>query len=185
MELKKTITSIFMVPTLKIDKKDLTGNRFINGYIYDERKDVQYKNAVYLLFKPENLDKFREFLDKEHERTKDVLDDYDYEDGFVVVVYALNKKWSKDFGLIKEGLYSQTSKEFQKLFPRTIALQKGKVIKDEITLQHRVFNKAPDLRSYWEQKIDMSFTEDMEVWNGFDIINETLNLEKLKQEETV
>ena len=35
MNLEKTITSIFMVPTLKIPKEQLLKNNFINGYIKD------------------------------------------------------------------------------------------------------------------------------------------------------
>jgi hypothetical protein len=31
----------------------------------------------------------------------------------------------------------------------------------------------------------MQFTEDMEVWNGFDIEDEVLDLDKIKQEEIV
>ena len=90
MELKKTITSIFMVPTLKIDRDKLKENGYLNGYMSDVRRDVQYKDAVYLLFQPSNLDRFREFLINESERTRQLIDDYDYEDGFVVVVYTLD-----------------------------------------------------------------------------------------------
>lgn len=186
MEVKKTITSIFIVPTLNIDKGQLKDNGFINGYIYDDRRDVQYENAVYLLFKPKDLDKFRKFIEDQTVLKKGIIDDYDYEDGYVVVVYNLNKKFKKDFELIKEGLYSMTSKSFQNLFPKTVTIekQKGK-FRDETALQHRVFSKSDDLRSYWEEKIDIKFTEDMEVWEGFDFRKETLDLEKFKQEEIV
>ena len=109
-----------MVPTLKIDRGNLRDNGFLNAYVADKGKDIQHKDAIYLLFKPKDLDKFREFLDKEYERTKSVIDDYDYEDGYVVVVYKLNPKWKKDFMLVREGLYSRTSEEFQKLFPQVI-----------------------------------------------------------------
>ena len=185
MEIKKTITSIFMVPTLKINRDKLKENGYLNGYMSDVRRDVQYKDAVYLLFQPSNLDKFREFLDGEAERTKQIIDDYDYEDGFVVIVYILDKKWKKDFALIREGLYSQTSKEFQDVFPKVIKIIKNGLHRDEISLQFRIFNKTEDLRSYWEDRLDMQFTEDMEVWDGFDIENEVLDLDKIKQEEEV
>lgn len=185
MEVKKTVTTIFIVPTLSINKESLKENGFINGYISDERKDVQYKDAVYLLFKPTNLDKFRAFLDEQQSRGKGVIDDYDYENGYVVVVFNINKKWKKDILLVRQGLYSLTSSSYQATFPKTILLQKGKVQKEEISLQHRIFKKAEDLRNYWEQKIDIPFTEDMEVWDGFHIENETLDLDKFKQEETV
>ncbi len=185
MEIVKTITSIFMVPTLKIDKEHFHENNFINAYLEDVRRDVQYKNAVYLLFKPGNLDKFREFLDKEYERTKDILDDYDYEDGFVVVVYKLDNKWKKDFGLIKEGLYSRTSKDFQNVFPKIVKLKKGSVHRDDISLQFRIFNKTDELRTYWEDRLDVQFTDDMELWRGFSYDEEKLDLDKIKEQQLV
>jgi len=185
MELKKTITSIFIVPTLKINRDKLKENGYLNGYISDVRRDVQYQNAVYLLFQPNNLDRFREFLIDESERTRQLIDDYDYEDGFVVVVYTLDKKWKNDFALVREGLYSQTSKEFQDSFPKVIKIIKSGLHRDEISLQFRIFNKTEDLRKYWEDRLDMEFTENMEVWNGFDIGNEELDLDKIKQEELV
>ena len=180
-EIKKTITSIFMVPTLKIDREHLKANGFINGYIRDAGVDGQYKNAVYLLFQPKDLDKFREFLDSEYERTKSIIDDYDYEDGYVVVVYELNSKFKKDFLLVKEGLYSQTSKEFQNLFPKIIKIKKGSFYKDEISLQYRVFNKTADLVQFWEEKLGVQFDSDQEVWEGFDIDKETLDIKKMKK----
>ena len=73
MEIKKNITSIFMVPTLKVPKDALRGNGFINAYIKDDRREDQYKESIYLLFKPNDLDKFREFLDNEYERTKTII----------------------------------------------------------------------------------------------------------------
>lgn len=185
MELKKTITSIFIVPTLKINKDDFKNNGFLNGYLRDKRRDTQYKNAVYLLFKPDDFDVFREFLDREYQRTKNVLDDYDYEDGFVVIVYKLDKKWNDDFLLIREGKYSQTSKEFQEVFPKVIKILKRGLHRDEMSLQYRIFQKTHDLKEYWETRLDMEFTEDMELWEGFDERLEILDLDKIKKEELV
>jgi len=181
MELKKTITSIFMVPTLSINRDKLKENEFINAYINDERREVQYENCIYLLFCPKDLDKFKDFLDGEYERTTAIIDDYDYEDGFVVIVYELNKKFKKDFNLIKQGMYSKTSKEFQSMFPKVIKIKRNGLHKDEISLQYRVFNKTEDLRKYWEEKIGVDFDDTMEVWQGFIEQNETLNLDKIKE----
>ena len=181
MEVKKTITSVFMVPTLEINKELLKDNGFINGYSRDGKRDIQYENSIYLLFKPKDLDKFRGFLDGEYERTKNVIDDYDYEDGYVVVVYELNSKFKKDFALVREGLYSKTSSEFQAKFPKIVKIKRGGLHKDEISLQYRVFNKTEDLRKYWEDKLGVDFDDDWEVWDGFDLDKETLNLDKLKE----
>lgn len=181
MEIKKTITSIFMVPTLGVPRGALVENGFINGYSKDDSKDVQYENSIYLLFKPKNLDKFREFLDSEYERTKAIVDDYDYEDGYVVVVYELDKKFSKDFDLVRKGKYSKTSKPFQALFPKVIKLVRNGLHKDEISLQYRVFNRTEDLVKFWEDKLDVEFDEDQEVWHGYVEEDEVLNIEKLKE----
>ena len=183
MEIRKTVTSIFIVPTLKIDRDSLKDNGYINGYLSDVRRDVQYKGAVYLLFKPDNLDKFREFLDSEAQRTKNLLDDYDYEDGFVVVVYKLDNKWKADFLLIKEGKYSKTSKEFQNVFPKVLKVMRNGLHKDQVALQHKIFKKTEDLRQYWEDRLGIIFDEEMEVWEGFIIENETLNLDNIKQQK--
>ena len=181
MERKHTITSIFIVPTLSIGKEKLIDNGFVNGYIKDGMKDAQYENAVYLLFKPENLDKFRVFLDGEYERTKSIIDDYDYEDGYVVVVYEINSKLKNDIELIKQGKYSQTSTKFQQIFPKIVKIKKHGFQKDEISLQHRVFNKTEDLKQFWEDKLDVVFDDDMEVWHGFIEENEILDLDKIKE----
>lgn len=181
MDIKKTITSIFIVPTLSIGKEKLADNGFINGYVKDSRRDVQYENSIYLLFKPEDLDKFRVFLDNEYERTKQIIDDYDYEEGYVVVVYQLSPRISADIELIKSGKYSQTSTKFQQIFPRIIKIMVNGRSKDELSLQYRVFNKTKDLRKFWEEKIGVEFDDDMEVWTGFVEDKEILDLDKIKE----
>lgn len=181
MDIKKTITSIFIVPTLSIDKEKLADNGYINGYIKDARKDVQYEDCIYLLFKPKDLDKFRVFLDEEYERTKSIIDDYDYEDGYVVVVYKLNERLDSDIKLIKQGKYSETSKKFQEIFPKVIKITKNGLRKDEISLQYRIFNKTEDLRKFWEEKLGVDLDEEMEVWSGFFEENEIMNLDKIKE----
>lgn len=181
MEITKTITSIFMVPTLKIDKEDLKKNGFINAYIRDVKSDIQYENAVYLLFKPEDLDVFRLFVEKEYQRTKQLVDDYDYDGGYVVLVYKLDKKFEKDFDLVKLGKYSLTSKAFQDMFPKIIKIVRGGLHKDEISLQYRIFNRTQDLIEFWEEKLGVTFSEDQEVWNGFFEDKELLNLNNIKE----
>ena len=181
MERKHTITSIFIVPTLSIGKEKLLDNGFVNGYIKDNKRDIQYENAVYLLFKPEDLDKFRNFLDNEYERTKSIIDDYDYEDGYVVVVYEINPRLKGDVELVKQGKYSQTSPAFQGSFPKVVQIKKNGLRRDEISLQYRVFNKTEDLVKFWEDKLGVELPSDVEVWHGFFEENEVLDLDKIKE----
>lgn len=180
-KVKKNVTTIFIVPTLKIDREKLKDNGFVNGYVKDELRDVQYEDCIYLLFNPKNTDLFKEFVDYEYQRTKLIVDDYDYEGGFVVLVYQLDSKWNSDYNLIRQGKYSKTSDDFQKIFPKVVKIVKNGLRRDEVSLQYRVFNKTDDMKKYWEEKIGIEFTEDMELWQGFIEENETLNIEKLKE----
>ena len=78
MKRKNTCTTIFMVPTLKNPKDSLKNNGFINAYIEDEMSDSEYKDCIYVLFKPDDVDLFKDFLDNEYERTKQIVEDYDF-----------------------------------------------------------------------------------------------------------
>ena len=186
MKRKNTCTTIFMVPTIKTPKNSLRNNGFINAYLQDEMSDTNYKDCIYVLLKPSNIDLFKEFLDKEYERTKQIVEDYDYEGGFVVVVYSLNKDFKKDFNLIKKGKYSKTSKSFQKLFPKVIKLKKNGLHRDELSLQYRIFNKTNDLIEYWQDKLGITYwDESMEVWSEFKVENEILTKKVLNESKKI
>ena len=43
MDVKKNITSIFMVPTLQVPKDALRSNGFINGYVKYAGKEEHYE----------------------------------------------------------------------------------------------------------------------------------------------
>jgi hypothetical protein len=181
MAINKTITTIFMVPTLGLLTEDVIGNGFINGYCIDKERDLQYEDAIYLLFKPKDLYKFKVFIDGEYDRTKQIVDDYDYANGYVVVVYQLDPKFKEDFDLIRASKYSKTSSKFQELFSETVDIELAGIPHTEISLQHRIFNKTKDLVDFWEDAFGMSISKGIEVWHGFDIDNETLNLKKVKE----
>jgi hypothetical protein len=180
METKKTVTAIFMVPPLKIGRDSLKKMGFINAFVGDNDRDIQYGNAVYLLFKPKNLKEFKEFLDEEYERTNNIIDDYDYDGGFVVVVYKLDSRFIKDYNLVKKGKYSKTSGLFQQEFSKSVKIDTSDGVKEEISLQYRIFNKTQDLKDFWEKKLGISFEPDQEVWPGFDEEKEVLTISKLE-----
>lgn len=181
MQLKRSISTLFMVKPLGIGVDKLEKVGFINGFIKDVNHECDYENCVYLLFKPSDMDVFRDFIEEQYEKTKDIVEDYDYEGGYVVVVYKLNPKFKKDYTLIKQGLYSKTSKNFQNLFPKVVKIMKNGKHRDEISLQYRIFNKTQDLISFWEDKLDIRFSNEQEVWEGFHEERETLNIKNIKQ----
>lgn len=179
--MEKTVTTMFIVPTLKIPKDKMKEVGFINGYELDESQDVLYPDAVYLLFKPKNLHEFREFLNDEYERTTNIIDDYDCGKGFVVVVYKLDKRYTNDYTLVRQGKYSKTSKKFQSEFSKTVRIMKGGVASDEVSLQFRIFNKTQDMVDFWEDKLGMRLPPDQEVWQTYEVEKEILNSVKLNE----
>lgn len=183
VEIRKTITSIFMVPTLRIPRETLRENNILNGYAKDSMSENIYEDSVYLLFRPSQIDKFREFLEGEYERTKSIIDDYDYPNGFVVVVYKLNPEFAYDFHLIKQGKYSRTSPAFQNEFPKTVTIVENGVTREEISLQCHIFNRTDKLVKFWEEKFGVDFNDDQEVWRGWEEEDETLTEDKLKEYE--
>jgi hypothetical protein len=100
-------------------------------------------------------------------------------------VYQLDKKYKKDYELVKQGKYSKTSKDFQNEFPKSVKIIKSGLSKDEMSLQTRVFKKTEDLVEFWEDKLGLNLKEvmgeDYEVWEGFDESNEILEIDKIKE----
>jgi len=164
---------------LSIEKLDKVG--FINAFMRDVEHDCIYQDCVYLLFKPTDMDLFRDFIDSEYERTDNIVEDYDYEGGYIVVVYKLDPKFKKDYQLVRQGLYSKTSKDFQNIFPKVVKIMKNGKHRDEISLQYRIFNRTQDLINFWEDKIGVTLSGDQEVWEGFHEERETLNISNIKK----
>ena len=174
-----------MVPTLGIPKGALRTLGFINAYKQDMDRDLDYgeNKVIYLLFKPDDVPYFGEFLDAEYERTPNLVEDYDYPGGYVVLIYKLDPDLNRDFNIVRQGKYSRTSKKFQKLFPKVIKIVNKKGLhRDEISLQYRVFNRTPDLIEFWEKKIGMEWKDDLEVWNGYEESKEILNMMEIKNQ---
>jgi hypothetical protein len=162
-----------------IEKLDKVG--FVNGFMRDVNHDCIYQDCVYLLFKPTDMDLFRDFIDSEYERTSNIVEDYDYEGGYVVIVYKLDPKFKEDYQLVRQGLYSKTSKDFQNLFPKVVKIMKNGKHRDEISLQYRIFNRTQDLINFWEDKLAIKFSSNQEVWEGFHEERETLNINNIKE----
>src|SRR5437879_148991 len=98
-EMGLTISSIFLVPPLDIKNWSVERleHNFLNAYSKDKDLDVQYENAVYLLFKPKNMNKFQDFVDNQYEENRLILADYDPAPEYVVLVFQLDSYWNKDF----------------------------------------------------------------------------------------
>ena len=176
-----TITRIFILPTvLNLKKKELKENGFINCFIADNTSDIKYEDCIFLLFKPEFPGRFRKFLNREYDRTKSIVADYDKFRGMTVLVYKLNKEFLSDYELIRKSQYSKTSKKFQDIFPEQVEIIKDGISRMELSLQYRIFNKTPDLVKYWQER-NANYNADKEIWYDFIEKKETLSNEILNE----
>ncbi len=172
-----------MLPTIGLSKDILTKNGFINAYSHDDGKEHPYENCIYVLFKPDDIDIFRDFVSGQYTDNDNIVEDYDYDNEYLVAVYKLNEDFKKDFDLVRKGKYSKTSKYFKDLFPEKVKIVVNSYKTEQLSLQNRIFTRSKDLVEYWETKLGLVFTEDMELWEGFDIEKETLNIKKIKEYE--
>jgi hypothetical protein len=177
--MKPTVTKIFLVAPLGIRKEDLERNNFINAYSYDEERETIDEYTVYLLFNPPVPEVFNEFVEREYIRNKNLIRDYDYNNGLSVLEYHIDEKWHEDVDKIKAGMYSSVSEEFKKLFPKKVKINSGIFRKESESLQSRIFRKDSTLKEYWENKTGAYISDDMEVWDGWDKEKETLKINEI------
>jgi hypothetical protein len=190
MQYNSTVATYFLVRPLGLcEKKESlfavnpNAGKIVKKYGFVEAffKDIEHvtenKYPVYVLFKPPNMIEFGEFL--EEERTLDLIEDvYDYPGGYVVVVYKFPEIYHKDYDLIKEGRYSETSADFRSIFPNTSS-------DETFSLYHLVFNKHPDLRKKMEEDLGSPISEDTELWHYPRMDKETLDINNYTNMEEV
>jgi hypothetical protein len=179
-ENKKTITSIFMMPTLGHNFPYLKSQGYIAAYRGDSSQDYQYDDAIYALFKPSNIETFNDFLEKEYRRTNLLIEDYNLDEKHIVLVYKQLSRFKNDYELVKQGKYSKTSKAFQELFPKYVYLYENGGTTEETSIQYKIFNKSPDLVNYWAEKVGQALPPDQELWTMYEPENEILNFKNGK-----
>ena len=54
-----------------------------------------------------------------------------------------------------------------------------------MSLQYRIFNKTGDLKQYWEENHKIHFTEEDEMWWGFNRKRETLFIDKIRNKDDI
>lgn len=182
MRLKFTVTSLFMVPPLKVPKEWLTewegSCNFLNAYSYEAVMSKNYEDCIYLLFKPKPESDLYLFIEQEYSRTDLLVEDLEIDD-FVVMIYKLNNKWENDYQLIRDGKYSETSKMFQDEFSKVKKIKVNGLHRDELTLQTRIFAKSTDVKQLIETELDVLLTDKQEVWGEFNTKRETLTYDVL------
>lgn len=172
-EIKRlTTTTLFLLPVMGFEDKVLANNGFLNSYIGDV--DMPPEDcALFCLFQPIDTSAFNMWMDTFEDV---ILYDYDYDDGYVVVVLKFPEAYKTDFKLVTEGKYSKTSREFQLKFPDKIVFEvEGKSFATEHPT-YRVFNKNVELKNEIEEYYGVQLDKDTEFFPAFDNSKEILSI---------
>lgn len=183
---KATTSTILLLPTIGKNRRRLLKYGFLNAYLDDKDYDIHYEEALYLLFKPEPSEKISELVSFERQDSL-FLDEYDYEGGYVVVVYAMQKKYLPEYKLFLEGKYSKFSQEYKDSFAKMLDVRNKEtgIVEKKISLQYHIMNRTDTLKDMREKEFNIKMAEfgpDMEYWSIPDIHGkETLNILKIKE----
>lgn len=189
---------MFLLPGLGVENNMLAKYGFLSAFVDDTDHDVKYDRSVFLLFKPDTLERLQYFIATEYKRTKLLKEDYDYEGGYVVMAYSFPIEYELDYQRFLMGEYSKISPAYQKLFPEkvTIKRENGKIEQTFNVVTH-VFQKSKGLRKHLSKKFygetekdENGNTEplewldqDIELWSAPDLIGkDLLDINKIRGE---
>ena len=178
-----TTTTMFLVPGLGINVEEVKFRYgFINGYLQDKEREP-YERGVYLLFKPKDMIEFQLFFEREKKRTINLIEDYDYEGGYIVQVYVFPDEFLMEYKLFLKGRYSKFRQKYKILLPDLDSKIDSEGIPfTELSLSFMIMYKSKALREYLEKKLGTEFDEEDELWSKPDIRRETLNIIKILED---
>lgn len=183
---KISATNLFVLPVLGIGREKLLGVGFVEAFIKDELRELEYERAVYLLFRPERWDEFNVFVEEQRERRAPLVDEYSYSDGWAVLVYQFPEKFKRDVDIIMTGKFSKVGREFKGAIPmyyKTSTI--NGVVVEEMTNQHLIFNRSKKCKEYWKRELDLDFGPEDETWHFYperEVLNEA-SLKRLTEIE--
>lgn len=170
-----TLSTLFLLPILNLDKSELRKYGFINVYLGEDLTEEK----LYLLFdSKEDINEYIEKLKKTHHF---YVDSYNLINNMVIVVFSIPYEYKKDFVYFKEGKYSKLSTHFKSLFPETqnIYDSVGKITGKEHTIYYHIFNRTDWLIELWLDKLKLKeIPKDLELWDKPILENELLNIKK-------
>lgn len=183
---KFNCSTLFLLLPLGLNRSKVSEFGFKSAYIRDVSKEVEYSNPVFLLFKPDDNLMFQAFVDSEyvrvnpHTETNDLIEDYDHEGGYVVLLYQFPEEFKDDYERFLHGEYSKFSKKFKSVYPKVmkVKLPDGRV--DEVIgTQYKIIHKGNrkleeeiektgdmDIKKELEARLDIILDDDSELWES-------------------
>lgn len=181
-EMNMNNSFLFLLPAFGTTTDRLVKLGIRDTYLRDTHREYDAEHLLFLLFKPLNLELLNQWIDEMDERGL-VMDEYDYEEGYVVVVLRFPEKFVEDYVRVMKGKYSKCSREYKKMFPRTIKVRDGGKEINTTTLQVLVFERDKSLKKDMSEsfgipmnKLEEELGPDYECWPIVNMDKETLNI---------
>lgn len=168
---KENPTSVFLIHSIGNIAKKITESPLYQGSFayYPELEGEQYRYAVFFLLhynkQIRNSDKFKELqeiidnqlLDEEYVFTTPFNND-----NYRVLTCFAKHYWQEEYNLILRGSYS-------KLPPVYLTHLKNQLPKNEYNFIAGIVTKSEILTKIWEEKLNMTLPNDIELYNKLDI----------------
>lgn len=165
-DLDFNISTDFFLPVLGIDLAITDTTGYINSYINcPDLTDILINNPVYILYNTEDLDLNMERVYEDLINNKNFILEQRLDRYHILFCFSIPKKFNKDYELIIQGKYSETSGAFKDLF-----------CNDNIQdlWQYKVLHKDPEYKKNLENRIGLVLNNNPEIYNKIDMFNETI-----------
>ncbi|TXG82644.1 MAG: hypothetical protein E6R13_04660 [Spirochaetes bacterium] len=156
-----TKSTSFIKQILEIPHGQAKNNGYIDAYIgyYPESRD-EWGDNIYLAFKLDQISSdYRRFL-MDH---KDFMTVYLNEQDLVFKFSISDDFKVQVMDPFKNGQYSKIDRNYVKTYFSQYVTDRSQRIKTSMNWQ--ILTKDDELKKYWEKRIGVTFTEDMEVWS--------------------
>lgn len=182
MSIKHTDTSMFLLRGLGLVPREIAVDNsqltmvygYLNSYVKDVDHETVLDRPIYLLFKPKDITIFGDFVEEQY-IDGNLKEDYDYPNGYSVLLYEFPKKFLNDYFKILRGEYSHVSEEYKSLFPKKNNF--GQKI-----MARAVLDKDEDLRNTRIEEFGYKpgeWDDKWELWKMFEVDAETLNINEI------
>ena len=170
-------STLFLLHPLGLSRKALEGTGFCNCYLRDENKpEYEGMNVVLLLFHVKSKERFNWFVAKERVRTNLFIDEYDYDEGYVVLVYEFPEELAEDFERFKLGKYSEFSEQMKSCYPtEQEVIIEGKRMKSP-SIQHMIVERVGEWKDIIEESLGVHLDNEAEYWQVPRMLEENLTI---------
>lgn len=177
---KITNTTIFGLPIFGLPKQHWDEAGLFNAYIGDQQVEHKQPAIYFALWTQEKYADLQDDLITMMDSI--VLDTYGYNEVMRVIVLAIPEEFVEDYQKMIEGKYSELSTSYKELVSDKVS--GGNPVyeeKDGRRLQMLVIDCDPIVRTFVEKEYDISTEQCKEVWEAFDIKQETITPQVIQE----